>query len=101
MRAMGEMSAEDLAQLAFNLSLISEQQLKQTLGQFGVKRPTFEEMKQHLLRRELLTNYQVERIMRGERSGFFYGKYMVLYLIGTGTFARVYRAKHSETGDMM
>lgn len=98
---MGELSAEDFAQLAFNLNLISEIQLKQTLGQFGSHRPTFEEMKQYLLRRELLTNYQVERILRGERSGYFYGNYKVLYLIGTGTFARVYRAKHCETGDMM
>ncbi|MEM6474286.1 MAG: protein kinase, partial [Planctomycetota bacterium] len=35
---------------------------------------------------------QTEKILRGDRSGYFYGEYKVLYLIGAGTFARVYRA---------
>ena len=29
-----------------------------------------------------MTNYQVERLAKGERSGFFYGPYKVLYLVG-------------------
>ena len=45
-----------------------------------------------LLRKELLTNYQLDRLLKGERGGYFYGDYKVLYLVGTGTFARVYRA---------
>ena len=49
-----------------------------------------------LLRRELLTNYQVERLLKGEKLGFFYGDYKVLYLVGTGSFARVYRAAHKD-----
>ncbi len=39
-------------------------------------------------------------MLRGERTGFFYGDYKVLYLVGTGTFARVYRAAHKKTGDI-
>ena len=46
------------------------------------------------MRREFVTNYQLERLLKGERSGFFYGPYKVLYLVGTGTFARVFRAMH-------
>ncbi|MCE5303411.1 MAG: protein kinase [Planctomycetaceae bacterium] len=53
---------------------------------------------QTLLRRGFMTNYQVERLLKGERSGFFFGDYKVLYLVGRGTFARVYRAVHRETG---
>src|SRR5262245_7986819 len=100
MRVMVELSAEEFAQRAFDLNLISERQLKEVLGQVGSRQISQEEMKQLLLRRELLTNYQVERMLRGERSGYFYGNYKVLYLVGTGTFARVYRANHKETGDM-
>jgi serine/threonine-protein kinase len=48
-----------------------------------------------------LTNYQVERLMKGERSGFFFGRYRVLYLVGTGTFARVYRAVHQDTDQVV
>ena len=41
---------------------------------------------QTLVRREFLTNYQVERLVKGERTGFFFGDYRVLYLVGSGTF---------------
>ena len=39
--------------------------------------------------------------MRAEsRTGFFYGDYKVLYCVGAGTFARVFRAVHRTTGKM-
>ena len=39
--------------------------------------------------------------MKGEsRTGFFYGDYKVLYCVGAGTFARVFRAVHRKTGKM-
>ena len=101
MRVMVELSAEELAQRAFDLNLISERQLKEIWAQVGSRQISLEDLKQLLLRREFLTNFQVERLLRGERYGYFYGNYKVLYLIGTGTFARVYRANHKETGDMM
>ncbi|HIA18555.1 MAG TPA: serine/threonine protein kinase [Planctomycetaceae bacterium] len=50
-----------------------------------------------LLRKELLTNWQLERITIGKRDGYFYGNYKILYLVGTGTFARVYRAVDVKT----
>ncbi|TWU43248.1 Serine/threonine-protein kinase StkP [Novipirellula aureliae] len=40
----------------------------------------------------VVTTLQIEKILRGDRSGYYYGEYKVLYLIGAGTFARVYRA---------
>ena len=52
------------------------------------------------MRRGLLTQYQLERLMNGYRTGFFYGDYKVLYCVGAGTFARVYRATHKQTGKM-
>jgi serine/threonine-protein kinase len=51
-----------------------------------------------LLRKGILTNFQLDRMLTGERLGFFYGPYKVLYMIGAGTFARVFRAVHRETG---
>lgn len=98
---MVELSAEEFAQAAFDLNLIDEQQLKEVFGQIGSGELSASECRQLLLRRELLTNYQTERLLRGERGGFFYGDYKVLYLIGTGTFARVYRACHKTTGEIV
>ena len=60
-----------------------------------------EDFLQTLVRREFLTNYQVERLMKGDRTGFFFGDYRVLYLVGSGTFARVYRAVHRRTGQIV
>jgi serine/threonine-protein kinase len=56
---------------------------------------------QLLVRRELLTNYQVERLVKGERSGYFYGSYKVLYRVATGSFARVYRAVDIKTNKII
>ena len=54
-----------------------------------------------LLRRELVTQYQLEKLMKAEsRSGFFYGDYKVQYFVGAGTFARVFRAVHKDTGEV-
>jgi serine/threonine-protein kinase len=98
---MVELSAEEFAQRAFDLNLLDDRQLQEVWGQIGSRQLSGEEFQQLLLRRELLTNYQTERLLRGERGGFFYGNYKVLYLIGTGTFARVYRACHKTTGEIV
>ena len=44
-------------------------------------------------RRGLVTTLQTDKILKGDRQGYFYGDYKVLYVIGAGTFARVYRAE--------
>src|SRR5690606_7115883 len=51
--------------------------------------------------RGLLTNYQVDKLARGDKAGFYYGDYKILYLVGTGSFARVYRAVHKDTGKVV
>lgn len=86
------------SQRAVDLGLVEPSAMDQAWSEVGVGKNTCEDLIRVLLRRELLTNLQVDRILRNERTGFFYGKYKVLYLIGAGTFARVYRAVHRDTG---
>lgn len=97
MAALGELSAEQIAQRAYDLNLIDNRELQAIWGEFGTHEVSAEEMLQLLVRRELLTNYQVERLVKGERLGYFYGSYKVLYRVATGSFARVYRAVDSKT----
>ncbi len=97
---MGQPSAEKVAQRAFDLGLLDERQLQEVWASFGSRNVRVDDFLQMLLRREFMTNYQVERLIKGERSGFFFGDYKVLYLVGTGTFARVYRAVHTETNQV-
>ncbi|MCC7474857.1 MAG: protein kinase [Pirellulales bacterium] len=92
-------TSEQLAQRALDVNVIDHAQLQSVWSELGSTNPPLAAFQQVLLRRELLTQYQLERLMKGEsRSGFFYGDYKVLYCVGAGTFARVYRAAHRETG---
>ena len=98
---MEDQTAEQIAQRIFDLNLLDTRQLEAVWSEFGTRDVPAGEFLSLLLRRELLTNYQVERMRRGERTGFFYGAYKVLYLVGTGSFARVYRAVHKDTGKVV
>jgi len=93
-------SAEQFAQRAYDLGLLTERQLQAIWGEFRRRDIPLEEFQAVALRKNLLTNYQFERIERGEHSGFFYGDYRTLYFVGSGSFARVYRAAHRETGEI-
>lgn len=98
---MAKMSAEQLAQRALDLDLVSEEQLRDVWAQTGTRNVSSAAFQQILLRRELLTNFQLERLLGNFRTGFFYGDYKVHYLVGSGTFARVYRAAHRKTNQLV
>ena len=95
-----DLTAEKLAQRALDVNVISEAQLRDAWGELGTRNVDSEQFAQLLLRRGLLTNYQLERLSQGFRHGFFYGDYKVLYLVGAGTFARVYRVTHKNTDEL-
>ena len=51
-----------------------------------------------LMRKGWLTSWQLERLKKGDPSSFFFGNYRALFHLAEGTFARVYRGQHNETG---
>jgi serine/threonine protein kinase len=67
-------------------------------SELGKKDVELDVLSSMLLRKELITNWQMERLFVGKRDGFYYGDYKVLYLVGAGTFSRVYRAVQVNTG---
>jgi serine/threonine protein kinase len=93
-------NAEQIGQRAVDLGLLTQQQLLEVQASFGGSVVGVQDFMQTLVRREILTNYQVERLVKGEKGGFFFDRYKVLYLVGTGTFSRVYRAVHCDTGEV-
>lgn len=95
-----DLTAEQLAQRALDVNIVSEDEMRGAWGEAGTQNVDYEQFKQILVRRGLLTNFQLERIEQGYRTGFVYGDYKVLYLVGAGTFARVYRAAHRQTNEL-
>jgi serine/threonine-protein kinase len=98
---MTPVTAEHLAHLVGELDLVSHSQLDDALREFGGHAQPAYDFGTTLVRRELLTGYQLERLLRGERAGFFYGRAKVLYQIGAGSFARVFRAVHRDDGTIL
>ena len=50
------------------------------------------------MRKGWLTSWQLERLKKGDPSSFFFGNYRALFHLAEGTFARVYRGQHNQTG---
>lgn len=92
-------TADHVLQMATELELAPALALQQALRESGGD--SAEAFGAALVRRELLTGYQLDRLLRGERTGYFYGRAMILYQIGAGAFARVYRALHRDTGGVL
>lgn len=53
-----------------------------------------------LMQMGLLTRYQAERLLEGRSRGFFFDQYKLLDLLGVGGMGWVYRAAHTETGEL-
>src|SRR4051812_41418743 len=94
---MSEMTTEKLANRILDAGIVEGVQLDAVFGEFGTREIPLADFTTLLMRRGLVTNFQLERLIKGERGGYFYGDYKVLYLVGTGTFARVYRAENIKT----
>lgn len=94
-------TADNLLRMAVELDLVAATAAEEALRDAGGSSTDVTVFGQALLRRELLTGYQLERLLRGERTGYFYGRAKILYQIGAGAFARVYRAIHRDTGGML
>lgn len=92
-----EISAEEFAQKTAELGLVTPQQMSTVWSQVRMGDTSLDELVSLMVRKELLTRFQVDRLLKGEATGYFYGDYKVLYMVGAGTFARVYRAAHKET----
>lgn len=101
MEKLGELTAEEFARRAFDLRLLDERQLHEVWGHLASRSASLDRFEQEVLRREYMTSFQVTRLLKGLRSGFFYGNYKILYKVGSGSFARVFRAVHRDTGEIV
>lgn len=93
---MIELDAESLVDQVTMLGLVSREQLREAKEDADDGSP--DAVLRMLLRKGRLTSWQIDRLKKGDPSGFFYGEAKVLFHLAEGTFARVYRAEHATSG---
>jgi serine/threonine-protein kinase len=98
---MAQISADRVAQHLVELGLVNQDDLKLVWSHLGRRDASVDELYQAMMRLGLLTNWQVDKLVKGDRKGYFYGDYKVQYLAGVGTFARVYRCVHKNNDGNM
>lgn len=98
---MSEWTAEKLAQRIFDVGLLDNLQIESSWSELGSRDVPLDDYISFMLRKQFLTNLQVDRLLKKERYGYFYGKYKIMYLVGAGSFARVYRGSNIETGEVV
>ena len=98
---MPTLSTEEAAAAAIELGLVESADMAAVRRELGSHDVPLEKLGAALVRRELLTGFQWERLQKGYRGGFFYGRAKVLYQAGAGSFARVYRAINVDTSDIL
>ena len=90
---MSEFTAQLFAQRVADLGLAERRVIDHAISDLGIGDHSLEDMIKTMQRHGIVTTLQTDKILKGDRFGYFYGDYKVLYLIGAGTFARVYRAE--------
>src|SRR5271167_3733781 len=78
------------------LGLVSREQLNEATT--GAEDASPDAVLRMLLRKGSITSWQIDRLKKGDPSGFFFGDAKVLFHLAEGTFARVYRGVHVTSG---
>ncbi len=92
---MADIKAQDLSDRIIDLGLLDAREMDSIWAQIGSRDVSADDLSHQLLSKQLLTNFQLDKVIKGDREGYFYGKYRVMYISGAGTFARVYRSVHT------
>jgi serine/threonine protein kinase len=92
---MAEIDAEMMVDQVSMLGLITREQLQDARA--AAKDGSPDAVLRMLLRKGSITSWQIDRLKKGDPSGFFFGDAKILFHLAEGTFARVYRGEHVTT----
>ena len=91
-----EVDIESLVDQLTLIGLITREQYRE--GRADAEDGSGEALIRTLMRKGWLTSWQLERLKKGDPSSFFYGNFRALFHLAEGTFARVYRGAHNDSG---
>ncbi len=92
-----KLTVESFLQVVRQSGLIDKEQLQKLLKAFeqrGVDLAKTQAIADALVSDELVTKWQVDKLLAGKHKGFFLGKYKLLDLLGKGGMSSVYLAEH-------
>lgn len=92
-----KLTVESFLQVVRQSGLIDKEQLQKLLtsfGQRGVDVTKSQTIADALVSDDLVTKWQVDKLLAGKHKGFFLGKYKLLDLLGKGGMSSVYLAEH-------
>ena len=93
---MEPITPDEFARRIANAGLAERRDVERVMGEIGTSGSDLKNVIKAMQRRGIVTTLQTEKLLKGDRVGYFYGDYKVLYVIGAGTFARVYRASKGD-----
>jgi eukaryotic-like serine/threonine-protein kinase len=91
---MVSFDAGSLADQVVLLGLATREQVREARD--DAEDGSLDALTRSLTRKGLLTSWQLDKISKGETSGFLFGGYKVLFHLAEGTFARVYRGRRLQ-----
>lgn len=92
-----KLTGEQLMGLIKQSGLIETEQLKKSWKEFqerGVNVQDAKALSDEFIARNVLTKWQVDKLLAGKHKGFFLGKYRLLSHLGSGGMSSVYLAEH-------
>src|SRR5262245_46494576 len=94
---MSTSDAAVVAQLAQQIGLVTENQLVDVWDEVGKNADPIK-LLIDLERKGLLTPWQSQKLLKGDKEGYYLGGYRILYKIASGSFGRVHRADDPRSG---
>jgi CheY-like chemotaxis protein/predicted Ser/Thr protein kinase len=96
---MGKPDTGSMGELILELGLVNQSRLDEVRASVGRGPANAPALLRALERKGYLTSWQTQRLLKGEKEGYFIGGYRVLYQVASGSFGRVFRAVDSVTGE--
>ena len=88
---MADLDAESLAELIVLIGLLTSEEVR--IARTEAEDGSLDSLCRSLMRKQMLTSWQIEKLMKGETEGYFFGDAVVMFHLAEGTFARVYRGR--------
>lgn len=92
-----KLTVESFLQVVRQSGLIDKDQLQKLLQEYearGIDVKMAQSIAEALIRDEVITRWQAEKLLAGKHKGFSLGKYKLLDLLGKGGMSSVYLAEH-------